>query len=423
MIRKGREPLVSDRPLGQPAHGIMAAVAWSSSTTVKSTTRRNSPRTLRIPDSVSGDWMIRYSLNHKPLPSLSFHESSPCPSRDPSHQEAAGGALYPGQGILQAPLEVPGEPAAGDDRETPGFLRPCHDLRDVGKREFLQPVAQPAAPVPAVGKHLRDPPPGLAREVHDHVRRTIPILHVGRVHMHHDRVAFHVHRDVSFPSPDLPAGIVSRRPVAFRRLHRSTVDDRPRRRHTTASLRPRQGAKRVRPPFRDPVIPPDVKTVPDRGRRRMTGRNEPPPTSRRQHGPDRIEHPSEGPSPGVGPSGPVSGAAGQSAPVPRPSDRLAHRHADGHAAPGRPRSTPWHPPSSVVKLPTGYHSTRPPATSGTDTYISATAAHGLVADLDRVMTVEKAVVANWTRIHGRQTDAESREFARALTKAFEIRVS
>ncbi len=99
-------------------------------------------------------------------------------------------------------------------------------------------------------------------------------------------------------SPWRAGGIVPRRPAAFRRLHRSTVDDRPRRRHTTASLRPRQGAKRIRPPFRGPVIPPDVKTVPDRGRRRMTGRNEPPPTSRRQHGPDRIEHPSRVRRPG-----------------------------------------------------------------------------------------------------------------------------
>ncbi|MCY4189785.1 MAG: hypothetical protein OXD42_00380, partial [Rhodospirillaceae bacterium] len=33
-------------------------------------------------------------------------------------------------------------------------------------------------------------------------------------------------------------------------------------------------------------------------------------------------------------------------------------------------------------------------------YISVTAEQGLVADLDRVMTVEKAVLANWTRIPG-----------------------
>ena len=100
------------------------------------------------------------SLNHKSLISLSFHESDTCPSRDPSHQEAAGGALHPGQGTLQAPLEVPGEPAAssppgegprhhpaaGDDRETPGFLRLSHDLQEVRKREILQPVAQPVGP-------------------------------------------------------------------------------------------------------------------------------------------------------------------------------------------------------------------------------------------------------------------------------------
>lgn len=40
----------------------------------------------------------------------------------------------------------------------------------------------------------------------------------------------------------------------------------------------------------------------------------------------------------------------------------------------------------------------------------------LVVDLDRVMTVEKSLVATWTRTPGWSTDAESREFARALAR-------
>ena len=49
-------------------------------------------------------------------------------------------------------------------------------------------------------------------------------------------------------------------------------------------------------------------------------------------------------------------------------------------------------------------------------YVSSMAAEGLVADLDRVMTVEKAVVANWRRTSGWDTDAENRAFARAITR-------
>jgi hypothetical protein len=41
---------------------------------------------------------------------------------------------------------------------------------------------------------------------------------------------------------------------------------------------------------------------------------------------------------------------------------------------------------------------------------------GLVADLDRTMTVEKAVVAQWARIAGCHTDAEARRFALALVR-------
>jgi hypothetical protein len=40
----------------------------------------------------------------------------------------------------------------------------------------------------------------------------------------------------------------------------------------------------------------------------------------------------------------------------------------------------------------------------------------LVADLDRVMTVEKAVVAAWERIPGCQSDADTRNLAEALTR-------
>jgi len=47
-------------------------------------------------------------------------------------------------------------------------------------------------------------------------------------------------------------------------------------------------------------------------------------------------------------------------------------------------------------------------------YVPAMAGSGLVADLDRIMTVEKAVVANWKRIPGWKADAEGREFGRAI---------
>lgn len=42
--------------------------------------------------------------------------------------------------------------------------------------------------------------------------------------------------------------------------------------------------------------------------------------------------------------------------------------------------------------------------------------NNLVGDLDRVMTVEKAVVANWERIAGCATDQEMRHFAQALAR-------
>lgn len=49
-------------------------------------------------------------------------------------------------------------------------------------------------------------------------------------------------------------------------------------------------------------------------------------------------------------------------------------------------------------------------------YVPAVAQHGLVADLDRVMTVEKALVARWNRVPGWTTDEEIRTFAQALSR-------
>ena len=49
-------------------------------------------------------------------------------------------------------------------------------------------------------------------------------------------------------------------------------------------------------------------------------------------------------------------------------------------------------------------------------HVPATADRRLVADLDRTMTVEKAVVADWSRIRGCETDDELRSFALALAR-------
>ena len=49
-------------------------------------------------------------------------------------------------------------------------------------------------------------------------------------------------------------------------------------------------------------------------------------------------------------------------------------------------------------------------------YVSAMAAGCLVADLDRIMTVEKALVAGWTRTPGWETDNELRDFTLALAR-------
>lgn len=49
-------------------------------------------------------------------------------------------------------------------------------------------------------------------------------------------------------------------------------------------------------------------------------------------------------------------------------------------------------------------------------YIAGVADRFLVADLDRVMTVEKAVVAEWERIQGCQSDADIRSLAESLAR-------
>ena len=49
-------------------------------------------------------------------------------------------------------------------------------------------------------------------------------------------------------------------------------------------------------------------------------------------------------------------------------------------------------------------------------YVPTTADDRLVADLDRTMTVEKAVIARWTRSPGCRTDEDLRDFAHALAR-------
>jgi hypothetical protein len=49
-------------------------------------------------------------------------------------------------------------------------------------------------------------------------------------------------------------------------------------------------------------------------------------------------------------------------------------------------------------------------------YIPGIAEVGLVADLDRVMTVEKSVVAAWNRTVGCRSDQETRDFGQALSR-------
>ena len=49
-------------------------------------------------------------------------------------------------------------------------------------------------------------------------------------------------------------------------------------------------------------------------------------------------------------------------------------------------------------------------------FLSGAAEHGLVVDLDRVMTVEKAVVAGWNRVRGLNGNDEERRFRFALER-------
>lgn len=49
-------------------------------------------------------------------------------------------------------------------------------------------------------------------------------------------------------------------------------------------------------------------------------------------------------------------------------------------------------------------------------FVPALADRRLVGDLDRVMTIEKSVVAGWDRVAGWQTDAEARRLALALAR-------
>ena len=48
--------------------------------------------------------------------------------------------------------------------------------------------------------------------------------------------------------------------------------------------------------------------------------------------------------------------------------------------------------------------------------VTAVRARKLVADLDRAMTVEKSILATWTRTPGFSTDIEARQFAQALAR-------
>ena len=54
-------------------------------------------------------------------------------------------------------------------------------------------------------------------------------------------------------------------------------------------------------------------------------------------------------------------------------------------------------------------------------YVPATVGKRLVAELDRTMTVEKAIVAGWTRIPGWETGDDLRDFARSLARKRRVR--
>lgn len=66
------------------------------------------------------------------------------------------------------------------------------------------------------------------------------------------------------------------------------------------------------------------------------------------------------------------------------------------------------PPAAIREVERGY---RPRYG-----YVPGLDSVGLVADLDRVMTVEKTLVASWTRVPGTRTDEEARAFSEALRR-------
>ena len=80
------------------------------------------------------------------------------------------------------------------------------------------------------------------------------------------------------------------------------------------------------------------------------------------------------------------------------------------------RERPFVEVAPVVELPAGdmehVRRLRKPAFA----FVPCIADRRLVADLDRVMTVQKAVVAGWKRVAGWTTDDQIRDFARALTR-------
>ena len=51
-------------------------------------------------------------------------------------------------------------------------------------------------------------------------------------------------------------------------------------------------------------------------------------------------------------------------------------------------------------------------------FVPGVASHGLVSDLDQVMTIEKPLLTSWQRTRGCQTDNEQRTFAAAVARKF-----
>lgn len=51
-------------------------------------------------------------------------------------------------------------------------------------------------------------------------------------------------------------------------------------------------------------------------------------------------------------------------------------------------------------------------------YVPGVADHGLIADLDQVMTIEKPLLASWTRVSGCKDDSDLRAFASSVSRKF-----